>query len=395
MDTLTNRSSRSKLTRRELLRLAGMAAGASAVGALAAACGAPTAAPSAPTTAPIAPTVAPSAPTTAPSVAQGPRTDIFMQVYSDYEEMVRNKWVPIIEKALPVTMNIEPGVSADAMAKMRAEKSNPKHHIMFMDSPIVTQAKGEGLIVPLDKTVMPNLAEVYPDFLLEGGYGVGIGAAAMGIAHYTKAPQLTSWADLWKPENKGKVSPPAFTQTNGVVFWIMAGAIKSGKTPQEAQRDPDACFAGMKDLKPNIHSFWLSDAQQMQMMSNNELWYMGAANTKGTYTNRDKGLSIDWMEPREGAFQLLNSGTVVKGSSNEKLAMQVLNMIVSQELQSILCNTVYVGPTNSKVKLPDKLASTKVPYGPEAVKRLVQVDWTWIQSQRAGWTERWNKEIAS
>lgn len=376
-----------RLTRRELLRAAGLAAGASVLGPLAAACGS-----GASTSAPAS---GPAGASSSAPAAQGPKTDIFMQVYSDYEEFVRNKWVPIIEKALPVTMHIEPGVSADAVAKMRAEKSSPKHHVMFMDSPIVTQAKGEGLIAQLDKSVMPNLADVYPDFILADGYGVGIGAAAMGIAASTKAPPLASWADLWKPENKGKVSPPTFQQTNGVVFWIMAGAIKSGKTPQEAQRDPDACFAGMKDLKPNINSFWSSDAQQMQMLSNQDIWYMGSANTKGVYPAKDKGLAIDWIGPKEGAFQLLNSGTIVKGSSNEKLAMQVLNMCVSTELQDILCNTIYVGPTNSKVQPPQRLLSTKVPYGPDAVKKLIQVDWAWIQSQRDAWTERWNREVAS
>jgi putative spermidine/putrescine transport system substrate-binding protein len=175
----------------------------------------------------------------------------------------------------------------------------------------------------------------------------------------------------------------------------MAGAVKSGKTPQEAQHDPDACFAGMQDLKPNINSFWSSDAQQMQMLSNEDIWYMGSANTKGVYPAIDKGLAIDWIEPKEGAFQLLNSGTIVKGSSNEKLAMQVLDMCVSTQLQDILCNTIYVGPTNSKVKPPERLLKTKVPYGPDAVKRLIQVDWAWIQSQRDAWTERWNREVAS
>lgn len=359
-------------TRRELLRAAGVAAGASVLGPLAIA----------------------SRGHAAPSGITGPRTDIFIQVYSDYEETVRNQWVPLIEKALPVKVYVEPGVSADAVAKMRAERSSPKHHVMFMDSPIVAQAKREGLIAPLNKSVMPNLAEVYPEFILEGGYGVGIGSAAMGIATYTKAPRLTAWDDLWKPANKGKVSPPAFSLTNGVVFWIMAGAVRSGKTPQEAQHDPDACFAAMKALKPNISSFWTSDAQEMQLMNSGEVWYLGSANTKGTYTSRAKGLAIDWIEPKEGAFQLLNSGTVVKGSSNEKLAMQVLNMMVGQELQTILCTTIFVGPTNSKVKAPQKITSTKIPYGPAAVKRLIQVDWNWIQSQRDKWTERWNKEIA-
>jgi len=328
--------------------------------------------------------------------ADAKRTDIYMQVYSDYEEFVRNQWVPVIEKALPVSMHIEPGVSADAMAKMRAEKAAPKHQIMFMDSPIVAQAKMEGLTAPLDKPLMPNLANIYPQFVLEDGYGVGIGAAAMGIAYNPKLyPPPASWADLWKPEYKGQVSIPTFTQTNGIVFWIMAGAIKTGKTPQEALKDPDACFAGVKSLLPNVQSLWVSDAQQLQMLSNGDLVYMASANTKGTYANRKKGLSVEWAEPKEGAFQLLNSAIVVKNpdANVTKLSMQVLNLILSAENQKILIDNVFVGPTNSKVKAPDWMATTKVPFGPDAVKRLIQVDWRVIQANRDTWTERWNKEI--
>jgi len=376
---------RKGITRREFLRGAAAVAGASALGSLAAACSTPTAAPQpAATTAPVAvPTI----------VTSQTRTDIFMQVNSDYLETVQNQWVPAIEKALPVKIYAEPGVSADAMAKMRAEKSNPKHHIMMMDAPIVAQAKQEDLVIPLDKSVMSNLADIFPSYIVEDGYGVGIGAGGMGIAYYTKAPKPTSWADLWKPDFKGKVSPPAFTTTNGVVFWVMAGAIKSGKSVQDAQRDPDACFAGMKDLKPNIHSFWSNDAQQFQLMSTGELWYMGAANTKGAFQNQAKGLAIDWVEPKEGAFQLLNSATVVKGSTNEKLAMQVLNLMIAAENLAVVDTLLFLGPTNSKIKLPENVAS-KVPTTPEAVARLIKLDWNWISAQRSAWTDRWNKEIA-
>lgn len=322
------------------------------------------------------------------------RTDIYMQVYSDYEEFVRDQWVPMIEKALPVTMHIEPGVSMDAMAKMRAEQSAPKHNIMFMDSPIVALAKKEGLIAKFDESVMSNLAEIYPEFVLEDGYGVGIGLAAMGIVYNPeKTPPPTSWAELWKPEYKGQVSPPTFDQTNGIVFWVMAGAIQSGKTPQEALYDPDSCFAGMKALLPNVQSFWKSDAQQLQMVSSGDLTFMGAANTKGTYANKAKGLSIEWVQPKEGAFQLTNSAVIVKNNPNVELSMRVLNMVISEEFQSILIQNVFVGPTNSKVKLSGKIEGTNVPFGPESVEKLVQVDWNYIAENRAEWTERWNKEI--
>jgi putative spermidine/putrescine transport system substrate-binding protein len=315
-----------------------------------------------------------------------------MGVYPDYEDFIRREWIPKLEGALPVKMYVEPGVSADTLAKMRAEKSNPKHHIMFMDSPIVTQAKLEGLNTQFDPALMPNLSNIYPQFILEDGFGVGLGLVASAIGYATQAPKPTSWADLWKPDAERKVGVVDFKLTMGPMFLSMAGALKSGKKPEEAQYDPDICFAGMKDLKPNIHSFWTSDAQELQLAVNGELWWVACMNSKSIIPLMDKGLAADFSVPNEGAFALLNSATIVKGSSNEKLAMQVLDMILSEDYQTILMNYIAVAPTNMKVPTPARLAG-KVPSGPEGTKSLIQLDWKWITSQRDAWTERWNREI--
>jgi putative spermidine/putrescine transport system substrate-binding protein len=363
------------LTRRELLRAAGLAAGAVALGTGAAGCG------------PNAPAVGPA------SAPSGQRTDIFMGVYPDYEDFVRREWVPKLEQALPVKMYVEPGVSADSLAKMRAEKANPKHHIMFMDSPIVTQAKLDGLNTQLDPALVPNLSSIYPEFVLEDGFGVGLGLVASAIGFATQFEKPASWADLWRPDASRKVGVVDFKLTMGPMFLSMAGAIKSGKRPEEALFDPDVCFAGMKDLRPNIHSFWTSDAQTLQLAVNGELWWVACMNSKSIIPLIDKGLKVDFAVPKEGAFALLNSATVVKGSSDEKLAMQVLNLILSEDYQTILTKYIAVAPTNTKLPTPPSLAG-KVPSGPEGAKTLIQLDWKWITSQRDQWTERWNKEIA-
>jgi len=239
---------------------------------------------------------------------------------------------------------------------------------------------------------MPNLSNIYPHFVLEDGFGVGLGLVASAIGYATRFKKPTSWADLWNPQAKRKIGVVDFKLTMGPMMLSMAGAIKSGRKPEEAQYHPDVCFAGMKDLRPNVYSFWTSDAQELQLAVNGELWWVACMNSKAIIPLINKGLKADFAVPKEGAFALLNSATVVKGSSNEKLAMRVLNLLLSEEYQAILMKYIAVAPTNMKVPTPPALVG-KVPSGPAGAKSLIQLDWKWVTSQRATWTERWNKEI--
>jgi len=180
-----------------------------------------------------------------------------------------------------------PGVSADAMAKMRAEKSNPKHHIMMMDGAHRRASQTRRSRDSAGQEVMSNLADIFPSYIVEDGYGVGW-KRADGLAFTPKPPNRLPGRISGSPISRAKVSPPAFTTTNGVVFWVMAGAIKSGKSVQDAQRGPRCVFRRMKDLKPNIHSFWSNDAQQFQLMQHRRIVVHGCREPKAHSRIRPK-----------------------------------------------------------------------------------------------------------
>jgi putative spermidine/putrescine transport system substrate-binding protein len=262
----------------------------------------------------------------------------------------------------------------------------------MMDSPIITQAKNDGLVTALDPTLMPNLSDISPQYIVEDGFGVGLGLIAIGIAYPTKVQKPTSWADLWQSGAKRKVGVVDFTLTMGPMVLSMAGALKSGKKPEEAQYDPNSCFAGMKDLKPNINSFWTSDAQELQLAVSGGLWWVAGMTSKSTIPLVTKGLPAAFSIPKERAFALMNSAAIVKGSSDEKLAMKVLNLMLSPDYVSILMKNIGVAPTNRKVSTPPATQKI-VPTGTDATKNLIQLDWKWITSQRPAWQQRWNNEI--
>ncbi len=57
---------------------------------------------------------------------------------------------------------------------------------MFVDDLGVEIAKREGLIDPLPKDKMPNLAKVYPRFIYNDGYGVALAVSSAGIFYNTR-----------------------------------------------------------------------------------------------------------------------------------------------------------------------------------------------------------------
>lgn len=89
---------------------------------------------------------------------------------------------------------------------------SPSHNFMKDER---TQFIHNKLIIPVDRTLVPNLAEVHPmfiknDFVTDQGYLYGTPVAAGGYSllfhkdHFKKPP--TSWNVLWDPQYKGRYS---------------------------------------------------------------------------------------------------------------------------------------------------------------------------------------------
>src|SRR5438094_398698 len=84
-------------------------------------------------------------------------------------EYIRKTVVPPFEAEHNCKILLEEGVTLSQIARMRATKDAPKYSVMFIDPLGIELAKREGLIAPLPKEAMPNLANVYPRYVLEDG----------------------------------------------------------------------------------------------------------------------------------------------------------------------------------------------------------------------------------
>src|ERR1700737_4483556 len=117
---------------------------------------------------------------------------ITMGGYFDMADAIKKYWSEPFQQKFDVQVFYDPGNSINQVSKMLAERANPAHSVMLMDESFVPTAQKEGLIVPIDKSLVPVLAEVDPRFVVSDGYGVGIAMHLDSLAYNTSVKKPTS-----------------------------------------------------------------------------------------------------------------------------------------------------------------------------------------------------------
>ncbi|SFV07403.1 ABC transporter substrate-binding protein [Alicyclobacillus macrosporangiidus] len=325
------------------------------------------------------------------SQASGQQVLVVAGYGGSFQNGLEKSVIPEFEQQFHCKVTYIAGASTATLAKLQAQKANPQIDVALLDDGPQAQAKELGLLAPLDPAVVTNLGSVYDIAKDPDNVGVGIGITATGIAYNTKVfqenhwPAPTSWKDLANPKFKGKLVLPSIVTTYGVHMLVMEARVNGGG---ESNIEPG--FSAMKTIAPSSVTFdTTADVSNyfLQGTAVASVWGQGRVNTL-----KAQGFPIEFVFPKEGAVALLATGNVVKNAPHEKLAQEFVNFLLDPKNQSVIAQSVYMGPTNKSTTLDDKL-SKMVIYGPSEINQLVKMDWKTINANRAAWTDRWNKEI--
>jgi putative spermidine/putrescine transport system substrate-binding protein len=287
---------------------------------------------------------------------------------------------------------IDEGLTTEQLARLRASRNNPVHTVMWIDDIGVNIAKKEGLLDPLPADKIPNLAKVFPQYIVEGGYGVGIDVSPVALTYSTRDLKEgpTSWTALWDPMYKSRVAVPSIAGTHGVNLVVAAAALETGKPFQEAQYETEAAFKRLAALKPNLHSIFSKSALVVPAIQQGEVVIVGPYYGHNIWPYIDKGLPANHIIPREGGFAGLSCQTLVHGAPYPELGVEFINAMLDAETQVMMSNKLSNAPVVQGVQLaPETLA--RVPYGAGKEGLLFVSDWEFINTVRAEWTERWNQ----
>ena len=145
-------------------------------------------------------------------------------------------------------------------------------------------------------------------------------------------------------------------------------------------------FRKLAELKPNAAGFRTSGPENNNLVAQGEAAVsFGLANqTRDLQAN---GAPVDWLVPDEGALALPQSFQIVANTSHLEQARQLINHVLSREVQTRLANELLLVVTNRHVTIAPDVA----PLVP--VDNILYFDLSVIGERRGEWTNRFNREI--
>ena len=293
---------------------------------------------------------------------------------------------PLLEKKLDVKVLYEGTNSLTNLQKMQADKAAPKISVVIMDDPVMLPAAAEGLITPMSASAIPNLAKLIDGAVHQDGMWANYQKPWAGIAYSTKRMKTppAKWTELWEPRYAGKIIVPSLSNTEGFWTLLVAAHLETGKPYKEAQYEIDAAFKKMKTLKPNLLNVYTNAPQAINLLEQGEAWMIGGQFSAYTLIRKAEGSPVDLAVPADGGFSMPSGIAKVKSAPAGDLADAVIDFFLSPPAQTVLANTAFVAPTNK---------ATPQPAGFPDSATLFTPDWAFIAKNRAGWVDRWSREM--
>lgn len=313
---------------------------------------------------------------------------IRVQFWGGSDGLVIRKYIvdPFV-KETGARVVVEEGNTSASIAKVRAQKADPQLDVIFLDDVGVFTLEREGVIEKLELARMPNAADVFPGYVVAGDNGIGIfnyiTTLLYNSAHGT-AP--TSWNDLWDPKYRGKVLSPSITDTQALLFTIMAARLNGGSLD-----NLEPAWPKLEAFRPQIYSFIENRALNAEALENGE----AALAVDIPYYFKpyiDRGYKIAMTtDLKEGFFSITGSAALVKGGKGDReVAYAFINRALSPEAQAGLGRELWYGPTNPKTQLPPEVASYMV-HTPEQFRSAIQFDRLKLIEKRPEIIEGWNR----
>ncbi len=275
--------------------------------------------------------------------------------------------------------------SAQTMALLTMQRVQPQIDVAVLDVAVAIRAAEQALLAPLDRTRLSHLQD-YPDWArLPGDRGVAFSQDNLAVLYNTdkiKQPP-TSWKDLADPRYKGRIAAK-LTDTRGVILLPILGKVQG--TDYKVSVDP--AFALLDRIAANV-STWEPAPDCYAVVQSGEADLSICWNARAQYLHDTQGGKIGVTVPKEGTVGQINTIGRVAGSPRADQATAFIDYALSPEAQTAFAVKSYYGPVNTRVTLPDGVA-TRIHGGGGTAMTL---DWNWISDRYSAWIQRINREV--
>ena len=304
------------------------------------------------------------------------------------EQLIVYNWADYLPKEVLTRFTKETGIKVkystyDTNEVMYAKVKTlggAGYDIVVPSTYYVDRMRREGLLAELDKSKLPNLNNLDPKVLNQpydpgNAYSVPYLWGSTGIAvrpdRKGNAPDLKSWADLWKPELKRQLL--LIDDVREVFMMALRVLGYSGNTRNEAEIE--AAYNKLKELMPNVKVFnaespkdaYLSGEVRVGMIWNGEA-YMAQKEVK----------DLRFVMPTEGPSLWMDNLVIPRKAPNPAAAHKFIDFLLRPEIAKLITEDVgYTSPNLAAIALlPEKVRNNRTAYpsAEDLAKGEFQVD---------------------
>lgn len=260
-----------------------------------------------------------------------------------YQDALREAVLKPAMERLGITIK-EETISGIAEIRAQVESGAVAIDLIEWSADVCVVGENQNLWEKLDYSQIPNAEGLDPALVHEYWLGAPVYYSvvlAWRTGKYKDNPPK-SWKDFWDVEE----FPGARTLYNNPFSTLEVALLADGVSREDLYPlDLDRAFAKLRELKPNIVSWWTSGAQSAQLLSSGEADMAMIWNGRASTVMRE-GAEIDFTF-NDGLLGL-ECVAILRGSSNAELAMKVVNEFADPELQANYPKYIDYGPVNPK-----------------------------------------------
>lgn len=307
-----------------------------------------------------------------------------LNAYSIWPENWARPMFEEFEKETGIHVNFLRFSSGEALARVIAEKSNPRVDVLF-GGPVETHIAGikEGIFEPYKS---PAFGVLPPRFRDPEGYWVGIAddpLVFMSNKKFLKENSLkppTSWDDLLHSAYKGMIQM-ADARTSGTAVTRIYSII------EVFGRDENKAFDYMKKLRKNVQVYTKSGGGGTIPVGLGQAG-AGIFFIVDALKTRQEGYDVVVSFPKEGIGTSVEAIALIKGAKNPSLAKKLIDWSSSPAMQTLYAKyKINFVPARSEVKIEPSLA--------EILKgaKIFPIDEAWAGQNRKRIVDRWVNEV--
>ncbi len=252
-------------------------------------------------------------------------------------------------EATGVPVEFITGGTIDRLNKAKLAKGSPESDLTFTTSHVGWLYANDDLYEKLDLEKIPNARNLVEQAKISPWH-IGTWAYVYTIGYRTdlmKDIAFASWADLWKPEMKGKLAAPDFDPSH----LIAVAAMLSGGDAASWEKGQ----AKLKELKPSFKAFYTNDANSQQLIANGETPVQVILSMNAHYM-AGEGVPIRLVIPREGAVLGIDTIAIMKGSTRIALAYRFIDMLLDPAVQAEVAKLKKGSPVVRDAKIDPETA---------------------------------------